>query len=133
VGDFVVLRGDCYVYVSSEEIEKASDFLDLSRNWLKRRYFRRLPEEGWMLAVSDDETSVLQGMAGVVAFMTLALCGVYLTPIGQRWCCIKETGIKHLNAAKELGWGRQGRIEEKIAASKKQGVLNVVLYDWGRG
>ena len=61
VENVAVLKGGCYVYVSNEEIEKVSDFLGLSRAWFKRRYLLRLPEEGWVLAVSDDETCVFLG------------------------------------------------------------------------
>ncbi len=64
-GACCVASGDYYVYVTKNEIEKIGDFLGLSRAWFKRRYLQRLPdegpEEGWVLAVSDDDLCVFLG------------------------------------------------------------------------
>lgn len=45
-----------YVYVNNEERKKIAAFLGITLVWLKRRYLISLPEEGWVVAIKDDET-----------------------------------------------------------------------------
>ncbi len=53
--------GGYYVYVTKDEIDKISVFLGISSGWFKRRYLKWLPEEGWVLAIKDDETCLFLG------------------------------------------------------------------------
>ena len=56
-----VLQLVIYIYIPNEEIEKTGVYFGLSRAWFKRCYLLRPPEKGWVLALSDAETSVFPG------------------------------------------------------------------------
>ena len=56
--------GDYYVYLTDEESERIRTYLQLSRNWFRRRYLLRLEDGEQVLASGPDERCIFLDTGG---------------------------------------------------------------------
>lgn len=63
-GQCCATAGDYYVYLTDEESERIRTYLQLSRNWFRRRYLQRLEEGEQVLAAGADERCIFLDTEG---------------------------------------------------------------------
>jgi Fe-S-cluster containining protein len=63
-GQCCATAGDYYVYLTDEESERIRTYLQLSRNWFRRRYLQRLEEGEQVLAAGADERCIFLDAEG---------------------------------------------------------------------
>ena len=63
-GQCCATAGDYYVYLTDEDSERIRTYLQLSRNWFRRRYLQSLEEGEQVLAAGADERCIFLDAEG---------------------------------------------------------------------
>jgi Fe-S-cluster containining protein len=63
-GKCCATAGEYYVYLNGTESEKIREYLQLSRDWFRRRYLRRLEDGERVLASAADERCIFLNSEG---------------------------------------------------------------------